>query len=102
MPRTAVSRATTSASLGGQRQHPFRRDLTTERGDQPPVDGGRRRAGQLLVEDRPDQRLEMGLGRRADVRGPDLGDQPAHDRVPLGQDVGRGLPAADRTGLWPS
>jgi hypothetical protein len=50
----------------------------------------------------------MGLGRRADVRGPGLGDQPVHDRVPLGQDVGRGLPAAGRAvgyrpgGLWPS
>src|SRR5262249_53939026 len=40
----------------------------------------------------------MGLGRRADPGGADLGDQPVEDRGPLGPDRRRRPPAADRAG----
>src|SRR5580704_1490788 len=50
------------------------------------MDGGRRAAGQLLVDDGPDQRGEVRLRRAGELRRPGLVEQPGDDRIPLGQD----------------
>jgi hypothetical protein len=56
--------------LRSKRQEPLRGDLTAERGDQAPMDGACRRAGQLLVQDRADQSRDVRLGRRFIRTGP--------------------------------
>ncbi len=73
----AGGQANRPQGAGRQRQQPFRGDLTAQCGDQAPMDGGRRRAGQLLIHDRADQSREMGLGRRAHPSRTGLGDKAA-------------------------
>jgi hypothetical protein len=84
--------------LRSKRQEPLRGDLTAERGDQAPMDGACRRAGQLLVQDRADQSRDVRLGRRVHPDRTGLGDEPAQDRIALGQDVSGLLGAAGRAG----
>jgi hypothetical protein len=73
-------------------------DLTAERGDQAPMNGACRRAGQPLVQDGADQSREARLCRRVhpDRTGP--GDELAQDRIALGQGVSGRLVAAGRAG----
>jgi hypothetical protein len=58
--------------LRRKRQEPLRGDLTAERGDQPPMNGACRRAGQLPVQDRADQK----------PRSASPSPPPRHDRWP--------------------
>src|SRR6266849_9773452 len=76
----------------------FSRPAAAERGDQAPVDGACRRAGQLLAQDRADQSLEVSLRRRVHLGRTGLGDEPAQDGITLGQDFGGRLVAAGRAG----
>src|SRR5580700_9203449 len=57
-----------------------------------------RAAGQLLVQDRADQSREVRLGRRVHPDRTGLGDEPAQDRIALGQDVSGRPVAAGRAG----
>ena len=65
-------------------------DVAVEGRDQPAVDGGGGRAGQLLVGDGPDQDRKMALLRRPEMDGAGRRHQRGHHGDPLGQHLGGG------------
>ena len=89
--RRLVSRQTDRPErLGGKGQQPLWLDIPVEGGNQAPVDGGRRRARKLLVDDRPDQSGEVRLLGRAQAGRTGLGDQPGDDGILCSQEAGSG------------